>query len=353
MHFPSTLPLLALAGSTLAAPTTQGSLPDGYPSPSPQQLLEIERKAGGPLPGGPLPTKLAPAGVTTLQLIELNESFEVAFFTSLLQNITNNVTGYTLPSPQYNRSYIIDTITAVQNQEQLHAIGVNAILKSAGAEQISPCQYKFPVTDFLSAITLANTFTDVVLGVLPQAQTVFAGDGGDESPLVALFGSVIAQEGEQNGFYRSVQKKVPSAAPFLTTEGPAFAFTFLQGVIVPGSCPGVDIVAKNVPTFKPLTVESKPTDVNQTVKYSVPGQVAADQNELVYLSGFNLPLAVPITNVKCSSNMSTFEASLPFQQGFARGLTIAALVSGSGVKFNSISEVANKTIYGPGIIEID
>ena len=353
MHFRSILSLSALVGSTISAPTSPGSLPDGYPSPSPQQLAEIEKKAGGSLPGGSLPTELAPAAVTTLQLIELNEAFEVAYFTSLLHNITTNAPGYTAPFPYFDRSYIIDAITAVQNQEQLHALGVNAILKSANAEQIAPCEYKFPVSDFLSAITLANTFTDVVLGVLPQAQTVFAGDAGDESPLVNLFGSVIAQEAEQNGFYRSVQHKLPSAAPFLTTEGPAFAFTFLQSVIVPGSCPGVDIVSKSVPTFKPLTVESKPTDVNETVSYSVPGTVAADQNEIVYLSGQNLPLAVPITDVKWDGGKSTFKAELPFQAGFAKGLTIAALVKGSGVKFASINEVADKTIYGPGIIEID
>ena len=353
MHLQFILPLFALASSSLAAPAPLGSLQDGYPSPSPEQLAKIEKKAGGSLPGGPLPTKLTPAAVVTLQLIELNEAFEVAYFTSLLHNIENNAPGYALDFPQYNRSYIVDAITAVQNQEQLHAIGVNAILASAGEQQVAPCEYIFPVCDFLSAIALANTFTDVVLGVLPQAQTVFAGDQGDEAPLVNLLGSVMAQEAEQNGFYRSVQKKLPSAAPFLTTEGPAFAFTFLQSVIVPGSCPGVDIVSKSVPTFEPLTVESMPTNKNQTVKYSVPGAVAADQNEIVYLSGQNLPLAVPIKNVKCDGKMSTFEAELPFKVGFAKGLTIAALVKGSGVQFTSISDVAHETVYGPGIIEID
>lgn len=92
---------------------------------------------------------------------------------------------------------------------------------------IQPCKYSFPVTDFLSAITLAQTFTDVVLGVLPQAQTIWAEDGGDELPLVNLFGSIIAQEAEQVGWYRSLQLKMPSAAPFLTTEGPAFAVRVL------------------------------------------------------------------------------------------------------------------------------
>jgi uncharacterized membrane protein (UPF0182 family) len=61
-----------------------------------------------------------------------------------------------------------------------------------------------------------------------MAQTVFAMDVGDETPLVNLFGSVLAQEAEQVGWFRSVQKKIPSAAPFLTTEGPVFAVYILS-----------------------------------------------------------------------------------------------------------------------------
>lgn len=356
MLFTTSFLSLAVLASTITAapaPSSPFPLPDGYPSPSPNQLKQIEKLAGGSLPNGPLPTKLTPAAIATLQLIELNEAFEVAYFTSLLHNITSHAPGYELPYPKYDRDFIIDAITAVQNQEQLHALGINGILKSAGAEQIAPCEYKFPVSDFLSAITLANTFTDVVLGVLPQAQTVFGSDGGDETGLVALLGSVIAQEAEQNGFYRTVQHKVPSAAPFLTGEGPSFAFTFLKAVIVPGSCPGADLVSKSVPTFKPLTVVSKPGDRNETVKYSVEGSVAADKNEIVYLSGQNLPVVVPIYNVKSDDGKSTFEALLPFDEGFAKGLTIAALVKGTDAKFMSSSQVAEKTVYGPGIIEID
>ena len=355
MHFPITLSLFSVVLSTLAAPApTPSRLPNGYPSPNPSQLAEIEHKAGGSLPNTPLPTSLTPAAIAALQLIALNEAFEVAFFNSLLHNITTDVPGYTVPSA-YDRTYIINAITAVQNQEQLHFLGANGILESAQATQVAPCEYKFPVSDFLSAITLANTFTDVVLGVLPQGQTVWAGDGGDELPLVNLFGAVIAQEGEQNGFYRSVQHKVPSAAPFLTTEGPQFAFSFLKAVIVPGSCPGAELVSKTIPTFKPLTVVSKlTTGVNQTVSYSVPGEVAVDQNEIVYISGQNLPISVPIHNVRSvSGSASMFEASLPFEAGFAQGLTIAALVKGTGTKFLSLSEVAKNTIYGPGIVEIE
>ena len=236
-------------------------------------------------------------------------------------------------------------------QEQLHALGVNGILESANQTAIEPCQYQFPVSTFLQAITLAQTFTDVVLGTLPEAQAIFAADAGDESPLVPLLGSVLAQEGEQNGFYRLVQKKTPSAAPFLTGGSPSFAFTAIQAFIVPGSCPQ-PLSSINLTTFGPLTVLTTPEPKNSTLEFSVPGTVATSTNSIVYLSGQNLPVTVPISNVTSVGGKYQFSASFPFASGFANGLTIAALVKGVGQTFKSNDAVAAATVYGPGLIEV-
>lgn len=130
-------------------------------------------------------------------------------------------------------------------------------------------------------------------------------------------------------------------------------FTFLQTVIVPGSCPNIDLISAKVPTFGPLTVVSKAADVNSTVTYSVPGTVDPTTNSLVYLSGQNVPVTVPISTVDSIGGLSYFNASFPFQSGFAKGLTVAALVKGAGVTFANATEVATATLYGPGIIEVD
>lgn len=230
-------------------------------------------------------------------------------------------------------------------------MGVNGILMNSNHTAIKPCQYQFPVTTFLEAITLAQTFTDVVLGTLPEAQAIFAADGGDESPLVPLIGSVLAQEGEQNGFYRLAQKKTPSAAPFLTGGSPSFAFTAIQMFIVPGSCPQ-PLSNINLTTFGPLTVVTTPAPKNMTLEFSVPGKVSPDANSVVYLSGQNVPVTVPISAVKQVAGTYHFEASFPFQSGFANGLTIAALVKGTGQTFASNDAVAADTVYGPGLIEV-
>ena len=51
--------------------------------------------------------------------------------------------------------------------------------------------------------------------------------------------------------------------------------------------------------------------------------------------------------------MTHFKADFPFQSaGFANGLTIAALVKGTE-SFESNIAVAEATLNGPGLIEID
>ncbi|KAK4695155.1 hypothetical protein P7C71_g2543, partial [Lecanoromycetidae sp. Uapishka_2] len=351
----SSFPILFIAVARVAAaPYNSFPLLDGFPQPNTSQLSEIEQKAQGSLPNSLLPTSLKSTGITILQLIALNEIFEVAFFTQLIANITNNVTGYdaTALAP-LDYTYVLKSLTAVVNQEELHAAAANDILISGGQRAIAPCQYQFPVTNFTQAIALAQTLTDVVLGRLPTAQAAFAADAGDETPLVLLFGSILAQEGEQNGWFRSTAQKTPSAAPFLTGGSPSFAFTAIQMFIVPESCP-IPLTSINLTTFGPLTILTTPEARNMTLKFAVPGHVAAESNEIVYLAGQNLPVSVPISPVRRINDLSHFVARFPFESTarFANGLTIAALVNKTGQSFGNADEVAAATLYGPGLIEV-
>lgn len=69
-------------------------LADNFPNPDPGAENVIEVLAGGTLSDAPPPPFPGQDGITNLQLIAFNELFEVAFFTELLLNITNNVPGY-------------------------------------------------------------------------------------------------------------------------------------------------------------------------------------------------------------------------------------------------------------------
>lgn len=48
----------------------------------------------------------------------------------------------------------------------------------------------------------------------------------------------------------------------------------------------------------------------------------------------------------------TFTSPLPFEKNLMNGLTIAAVVEGEG-PFPNITSVAAKTLYGPGLVEIN
>lgn len=109
----SSLITLACALSTAVAAPFSFPLPDGFPNPSAQQLIGIQKAALGTLPNGAVPSGINADSLVSLQLIAFNEIFEVAYFTQLLNNVTNNVPGYNAPKGM-DRQYIINALTAIQ-----------------------------------------------------------------------------------------------------------------------------------------------------------------------------------------------------------------------------------------------
>lgn len=212
----------------------------------------------------------------------------------------------------------------------------------------------FPATDFTTAIALADLFTEVVLGTLQSVSAQFANGDDNSRALVALVASIIGQEAEQAGGYRMIEGRIPSSAPFLTTSTGEFAFNAVaQNFIVPGSC---DEVFKTigVPMLYTLAVVGDmPSDHNQTVTFTTScTHTTEGVNFLAYITGQNAPIVVPITNVQVNGDMATFSASLPFDDGFAKGLTIAAIVN-TDTGLATAADVTAAAFAGPGLIQID
>ncbi|KAL8922333.1 MAG: hypothetical protein Q9172_003625 [Xanthocarpia lactea] len=377
--------VVTLAAAVSAAPsnypiTNVFPLADGFPNPSPEQLLSIQKAAGGSLPNAPLPTTLSQNETTALKLLAHNELFEVAFFNELLTNITTNVPGYCVnDTAPLDRALLIKSIEAIKNQEELHAIGANAFLVNAKEAPIAPCQYIFPVSNFKNAILFAQVFTDLALGTIPAVQLLFGTDGGEGRRNVIALGSILGQEGQQDGFFRYAQRKTPSAAPFLTGGTASIAFNVLRKLIVQDSCPQplstIDLPVWGNPSWEQgglwangyvdkalrLPEPAWPLWISINPKLSAWGSlpftefgldVGYDQS-IVYLSGQNLPVVVPVGNIShvLSAPYTDFEALFPFEEaGFANGLTIAVLVNGKG-PFANADEVANAVVDGPVIIE--
>lgn len=325
-------------------------LSNGFPNPSQDQLLQIQSSAHGTLQNGSPPPKLSLEGITNLKLIALNELFEIAYFTELVYNITNKVTGYDLG---HGHDYVLESLIAIVAQEELHALNANGALKHFGADAIEPCKYSFPVTDFQSAISLAGTFTDLVLGTLQDVNQLFAQNG--DAGLVRAISSVIGNEAEQEGFYRLVQKKRVTSQPFLTTATRDFAFTAIQSFTIPGSCPNIGTIP--LKTFKPLTVETPQVKPHtQSIKFSFSikdvGMFDVDKLKIVFINGQNLPIVKGFDDVKMMDDKVMFHAEFPFEEFQMNGLTIAAVTQGPD-HFNDADAVGQAALFGPGLIEVD
>ncbi|KAH9995342.1 sexual development protein [Xylariaceae sp. FL0662B] len=325
---------------------------DGFPNPNPQQLLDIERQADGLLSNLPPPPRLSQAGIVNFQLIAFNENFEVAFFSSLIDNITNHVHPFPVVPIHIRLADILEILQTVKAQEELHAITAINTLQHFNASLIpEPCTYKFPTVSLRDAIALAETFTSLVLATLQDAEQSFA-QNGDDGPVRAI-SSVIGQEGEQNGFYRLFLDRKPSQKPFLTTSTAAFAFSALQQFVV--SCP-FNISDINIPIFPPLTVLTTAEAKDMTLAFSADLSSAGPINQteslfVTYLVGQQLPISVPISNAKWAGSVLTFDAFFPFAENIMFGLSIAALTNSSN--FTDADAIVANTIAAPGLIEVN
>jgi len=217
-------------------------------------------------------------------------------------------------------------------------------------QPIEPCQYTFPVQDFNSAIILASTFTDLVLGTLQDVVERFALNR--DADLAREIASIIGNEGEQQGWFRVLQRKVPSELPFLTTSDLNFAFTAIQSFVIPGTCPNIQEIGLR--TFKELDVVTPPGPRDQNVTYSF----ADTRNEtshplwMTYINQQNLPIVEPLHIVSRHGNQVEAEALFPYEEHEMNGFTIAAITKSDG-PFSDANAVARWTLAGPGLIIVN
>jgi hypothetical protein len=340
-------------------------LGNSFPNPSPDQLKDIQVQAHGSLSNGKPPPKVDPDTLTSLRFVAFNELFEVAFFTSLLNNITNVVQNYEVHDDEL-RTNLIKVFTAIQAQEELHALNANNALKNFGAEPIQPCKYDFSVVHLEDAIAVAKTFTDLVMGTLQDVAQNMAikGDPG----LIRGVLSSLGQEGEQNGFFRSFQGRIPSALPFLTTSTREIAFSAVnQFFVVPGSCPNANTIA--LPVFPPLAISTQdtldlalnPRPRNLGYSFDLPEGGAkpewkADWSglKLAYINMQNVPRAMDLLDVHVEYNKVHFNVLFPFDQGtFGNSMTIALIVSADANFTNAVTLMKAPTIIGPALIQVN
>lgn len=397
---------LALAATTLvsAAPalpqnaarqTDYGihAADDGFPNPSQRQLKRIEEAAFGTLPNAAPPTELSDDTLTSLRLIAFNELFEVAFFESMLANLTNDAGYFNIPN--LDKHFAISTVASIVAVEKLHATNANAALVNVGHKSaIRPCKYRFPADNFKDAIDLAARFTDLVLGTLQDV--LFQSASNRDAALAPSIGSVIGNEAEQDGWFRSIRGRRPNAQPFLTSSTRHYAFSALQDFAVPGSCAAADANSTiDLKVFQPLTAAADPPATARDIAFSFPlnptrpvpaGATDASNatgfwqrygaglnlHELTvsYLSGLDAPVSVPLESLELGADGVDVRVTAAFPQrrqlqqqqqqeqgqeegqegGLFFGLVVAALTVGGG--FESAAEMVDATVFGPALLEV-
>lgn len=355
--------LKVFAAATFACVVSSRNIPrsfgipssNGFPAPDEQQALKIANQAGGFPPNSPLPTSLPADSTTAFQLIAANELFETAFFSSLLNNITTGAQGYE------GDNQIVEILNTVLAQEQTHALAARAVLATANKFVPEPCQYQVPVTTLKDAIFFVETLTAAVLGALQGANVILAKDG--VTPLVQVISSVIGQEGEQNGFYRYKLDRVPSESPFLTYVPAPFAWSALQTLTVPGSCP-YPLTEIALPVFSPLSangghialLEAK----DQTIRFSADlsgsepakAYIGGDGKGLyaTYTTGQLIPISEPVENVSWDGNVISFDAPFNYSAHVIQGFSHAALTTANG--FATGDDVVGATLAAPALLQV-
>lgn len=200
-----------------------------------------------------------------------------------------------------------------------------------------------------------------MLGTLQDASQLLA-TNGDAGPVRGV-ASVIGQEGEQNGWYRTFLGLKPSEKPFLTTSVAAFAFSALQAFV--DSCP-FDVSQIDIPIFPPLSVlggsgglDVEPKDQTLSFEADLTGVEGAEKYMggggdglyVTFLTGQNLPVSQPVTNVSWDGKTIKFGAQFPFVANLMDGLSVAALTAGAG--FSTPGDVVTATLAAPGLIQVN
>jgi hypothetical protein len=347
-------------------------LSNGFPNiknPSPE-LRAIEEAAVGILPNAPLSKHLAPADVTSFQLIGFAELFQVAYYTSLYNNITQNVPGYEVPAQI--KPFFLSVLEKTIAQEELHALSANAVLKAAGQEIIQPCQYVFPFDNFFAALDFATIFSDVVIGTYQTFQNTLAVNG--DSNYIAYLASIMGSSkyllhlgelrrlmtdhdpaAERNGYFRSLLGANPAKLHFLSISTGPWAYAALtHHVIVKDSCPNANII--NVPTYGDLFLTNSSPNVSLTATelafaFINNGKKPSDLR-LVYTNAQNVPIANKLENVKTTGNFVTFTVPFDYNSTIMSGMTMCWVVSKSG-DLSSANGVTAASLFGPAILNIN
>ncbi|KAM6510171.1 hypothetical protein FALCPG4_017796 [Fusarium falciforme] len=125
------------------------------------------------LEGSVLSQYLGESSKTAFQALAFGEEFEQAYFSSLLQNVTDGVVGYRHHG-RFTKAELVKVLENVVAQEELHAINAINVLKHFNVPAPMLCEYHFPMNNIEDAFALAESFTMFAVGTLQDVSQTLA-----------------------------------------------------------------------------------------------------------------------------------------------------------------------------------
>lgn len=128
-----TTPLSSFALAHPSKPRTN----DGYPNPAMEQLKNISRRADCTLSNAPPPPKLGESSKTAFQALAFGEEFEQAYFSSLLQNVTDGVPGYRHHG-RFTKAELVKVLETVVAVSFKHSLVIHSLTLTNSKRSFTP-----------------------------------------------------------------------------------------------------------------------------------------------------------------------------------------------------------------------
>ncbi|CAO1605743.1 MAG: hypothetical protein LQ349_006439 [Xanthoria aureola] len=278
-----------------------------------------------------LPTINSANDEAVAQLALYLEHLELSLYSGGFENFTDaQYTAAGFP-PGFR-----ENVGVIADHEKTHSDTLTTILANAGKTPVPPCTYKFPYTDPVSFVDLANMITSVGIGA-------YLGGGAlltDDPELLTAASSIVTVEARHDAYLRAGVGASPFPTAFDTALTSLFAYNLAQMFIV--SCPQ----QLNITILPKLTLASPmpppnlqpPTPAGTPLKFTFDPSsffVQVDPNAPLYIGLINMVTNVTfIETTSCGSGCVT----APVPQG-AAGAAFALLTTfNGGLNENQLSE---------------
>ncbi|KAL6406238.1 putative sexual development protein [Ilyonectria robusta] len=326
-----------------------------YAKPLCSDSLEM---AGGGMPNNTLPAVISEEAKDEIQIAQFIKNLQVAFLKEGLANITKwDISGY-----GNNTVEIVNTIAAVRRffavkmhanisqQETVHLESFKALLDNYGSPVIPLCNYSFPVSSTEEFFELAHFLGSAGIGsTIGLSERLAVTDPA----LIRLFSSILAVESRHDAFFRSIQGRAPSAAPFDTGGNRLWTFNGALAFVAPGSCP----YQLPVPiTPRVASKRSAPTSLLENINATSVGSwdfgwdpaqhafVVNERKELMV--GWVNQVNAPVYTLMNVTEMGKGTAEVP------QGLTGIVYAVVTVEEYNHVNDLALGAIAGPAVISI-